>query len=167
MKPLWGAWQSVYTFTRERVSSSALLHSDSDLAVLRYLFSKGVLWVVGKCVRARVSLWLVMCTTERPLKTYLCGTVSGFFGKFLCTFQWILCVLTSPHPTILGCPYPLSLSWDVSGGGNPVVAPIVISIVFHWIVGYSPLYIESRLTLFPPWAEGHDTDTTIWHAADE
>lgn len=77
MKPLCSAWQSVYTLTREHVSSSGLLHSDSDLAVLWCWFLKGGLWVVGKCVRARVSLWLLICTTERLLKTNLCVTISG------------------------------------------------------------------------------------------
>ncbi len=126
---------------------------------------KGVLW---GSVRERewVCGWLCAQLKDRSRPICVCDC-KWIFGKFLCMFQLILCGLTNPNPTILSHPYPLSRSWDVSGGGNPVVALIVISIVFHWVVCYSPLYIVSCLTLFPPWAEGHDTDTTIWHTADE
>lgn len=136
MKPLWGAWQSVYTFTREHVSSSALLHSWQWVSGFVVSVLKGVFVGCGEVCESESEFVTERATTERVL-LFVCD----YKWIFLKVWKWVLCGLTSPHPAILGCPRPLSLPRDVSGGGNPVVAPIVISIVFHWVVSVIHLYI--------------------------
>lgn len=151
MKPLWGAWQSVNTFPREHVSSSACCILHSDLAAWWWY------WFWKELCGSWPSVCERVCDRFCALKECsrsVCDK-SLFFSCVLVSvnLMWFdLHKPLRPLPSLFSL-LPLRRLWYWKSCGG-----------FHCLFNclfVIRLYRASYPSLLPPCAEGHHTDTTM------